>query len=120
MSNYKKWNTALIDYFFTNSDNQEVILYCDKEVINEIGEENDLGGIYEFVNQVIKEGSKTEIYDSYFNDRQGNSSTTINRNIKTSKGLKFSLLLHEKGLEKKVKLSYFSFNQNDLIKSILL
>lgn len=109
MSNYKKWNTALIDHFFTNNDKQEVILYCDEEVIDEIGKNNNIGTISDFVEQVIDEEKRIQIYDSYFNDRQGNLSTTINRNIKTSKGLKFSLLLHKKGIVKKVPLTYFSF-----------
>jgi hypothetical protein len=116
---YKKWNTALIDHFFYSNDNQEVILYCDEDVINEIGQSKRLGKIEDFLNQVILEEKRTEIYDSYFYDRRSNLSVEINRKIKNYKGLKFSLLLFEKGLEKKVSLSYFSFIITSILKHVL-
>lgn len=117
---YNKWNKALIDHFFNQHNNQEVILYCDEDVINEIGKANKLGNIQEFADQVVLEEKRFGIYDSYFNDRRGKLSVEINRKIINSKGLNFSLLLYEKGLEKKVTLSYFSFLIISILKHILL
>ncbi|MBU3661313.1 MAG: hypothetical protein FGM14_15700 [Flavobacteriales bacterium] len=115
MSEYKNWNNALIEHFFHIDKNQEIILYCDEDLINDIGDKNKLGNINNFVNEVISEEKRTEIYDSYFSDRSGKQSVSINKEIRSSNGLKFSLLLFEKGKQFKIKLSYLSF----LIISIL-
>lgn len=109
MSNYKEWNKALIDYYFHSNDGKEIILYCDEVIINEIGKHYNLGDIKDFVDQVIKEEKRIDIYDSFFDDRRGKSSVDVNRKINGAKGWKFSILLHEKGNQHKVSLSYFSF-----------
>lgn len=115
MSTYKKWNQALIDHYFNENKSQEIILYCDEEIINVIGKSKNFGGIKDFVDQVIKEDRRIAIYDSFFNDRTGKLSVDVNKKIRGAKGLKFPILLYEKGIENNVPLTYFSF----LIISIL-
>ena len=109
MSTYKEWNNALIEYYFHSNDSKEVILYCDEEIINEIGLKNNIGTIKDFVEHVINEVKRIDIYDSFFYDRRGKLSIDVNKKISGAKGLKFSILLYEKGCEYKVSLSYFSF-----------
>ena len=109
MSNYKEWNKALIDYYFHSNDGKEVILYCDEDIINEVGSKNKIGKIEDFVDHVIDEGKRIAIYDSFFDDRTGRLSVNVNKKIRGAKGLKFPILLYEKGIENNVPLTYFSF-----------
>jgi len=46
---YRKWNEAFVKYFFTDNTDEEIILYVDNDIINEIGKSNDLGGIEDFL-----------------------------------------------------------------------
>lgn len=48
--NYLEWATKLFEYYFNEDNNgQEVILYCDDEILNEIGGEN---GKDDFLNSI--------------------------------------------------------------------
>lgn len=105
---YKKWNTALINYYFNNNSEEEVILYCDEEIINEIGSKNNIGSISDFINCVLADEKKrTGIFDSYFPHRNGN--VALNRKIKANTDLKFSIVLYETGIEKKIPMTFFSY-----------
>lgn len=119
MSNYKKWNDAFKEYYFGNNDNQEVILYCDEEVINHVGDKHNIGDINSFINEVTLEEKRTDIYDSYFRDRSGKLSVKINKQIRKNKGLSFSLLLYEKGNEFRIQLTYLNFLLISILKHTL-
>lgn len=62
---YLEWNNALINYFFKKENNyKEIILYADKALINDIGEQNNLGNYQDFLeNILIDKGSRTAVYD---------------------------------------------------------
>lgn len=116
---YKKWNNALIKYYFNNNSEEEVILYCDEEIINEIGSKNKIGSISDFVNCVLTdEKGRTSIFDSYFHHRNGN--ITLNRKIKVNSDLKFSIVLYETGIEKKISLTFFSYIIISILKNTLI
>jgi hypothetical protein len=115
---YKKWNTALIDYYFNNNAEEEVILYCDEEIINEIGVSSNLGLLPDFINCVLadEEGRRT-VFDSFFNHRNGKVS--LNKKIISSHNLDFSIVLHETGIEKKISMTFFSCIITSILKNTL-
>jgi hypothetical protein len=105
---YKKWNEALIDYYFNENKTEEVILYCDEEIINEIGKGKNIGLLTDFINCVLAdEKCRFEIFDSLF--LKGSRDTKLNRKIITNIDLKFSIVLYESGIDRKIPLTFFSY-----------
>lgn len=49
---YFKWNDALWEYY-TQNDNDTILLYVDEDIINEIGEENKLGDVESFIDSIL-------------------------------------------------------------------
>lgn len=115
---YKRWNKALLDYYFTGNDsNKEVLLYCDEEIINEIGKENELGGFSEFINSTLdlEEVKRFEVFDSFFLS-SFRRTVSDNRSISNGKDQIFGVFLFKKEDGTKVNLSYFNFIITAIIK----
>lgn len=62
---FRKWNNALIKYFFHNNDCNEIFIYVNENILNEIGEQNHLGDYKQFLNIVLLDINqrKTLYYD---------------------------------------------------------
>jgi len=82
---YKKWNIALTNYFFNeNNINKEVILYADKNLVNEIGEKHGLGNYDDFIKCILIDfNSRCNLYDDIIDSpkRLGNNRVTINQEL---------------------------------------
>ena len=104
---YKRWNKALLNYYFKVENEQEVILYCDENIINTIGQENNLGTIENFINLClpISNNEKITIYESFF----GRTTTQINRRLNGSHDLKLAVTFYELERNTNIELSYFNF-----------
>ena len=65
---YYNWNKALLNYYFENENDQEVILYCDEEIINKIGSDKKIGNIEDFINVCLPntKDERIKIYESFF------------------------------------------------------
>ena len=62
---FKNWNEVLCSYFFPNDieEDAEVSLYIDKDEINELGREHELGGYDEFMRIImLPEKERQEVY----------------------------------------------------------
>lgn len=107
LMSYKKWNEALLSYYFENENDQEVILYCDEEIINKIGSDGKIGNIEDFINVCLPNtnNEKITIYESFF----GRTTTQINRRLNGSHDLKLAVTLYELEQKTKIELSYFNF-----------
>lgn len=77
------WTNAFVGYFFGQNE-ENVYLYVDEEIINQIGTNNDLGNIDSFLEAILLSyAEKCDIYDffrNYHNVLQPRD-TAINRNL---------------------------------------
>jgi hypothetical protein len=106
---YKKWNKALLDYYFTKEGNGEILLYCDEDLINLIGKQNSLGNINDFIDITLTDSAleRKTTFENFFG-RTG--STTMNRKLQSADGLKFSTLLYDTEKDNgKISLAFFNF-----------
>ncbi|MFD2914777.1 hypothetical protein [Psychroserpens luteus] len=108
-SNYIKWNNAFLNYFFNkNNKGKEVILYADEDLINKIGEENNLGNYQDFLKTVlVNKEVKVAIYDKVA------ASLGVRRNVSVNKVLKNSITEFSKVLKdlesRHHKVIYFNY-----------
>ncbi|GAA4053456.1 hypothetical protein [Flavobacterium chungnamense] len=115
---YKKWNEALIDYYFNENKTEEVILYCDEEIINEIGTTKNIGLLTDFINCVLAdENERFTIFDSLF--IKGGRDTRLNGKIKTNSDLKFSIVLYDTGIDRKIPMTFFSYIILSILKNTI-
>lgn len=92
--NYLKWNKSFVNYYFENNEDKEIILYADKDIINKIGEKNELGGIEDFLQSLIVDyEGRREIYKSIFGPVSGPNSVVINKGITKGSLFDFALFL---------------------------
>jgi len=63
MGNFLKWNKALVDYYFINNNQDEIIIDVDNELLDKIGEENKIGNHKDFYRSVIVDVNSKEIVD---------------------------------------------------------
>lgn len=82
---YRKWNIALTNHFFNESnESKEVILYADKNLINELGTINNLGSYNDFINCILVDfDSRCNLYDDIIATpkRLGNDRIVINKEL---------------------------------------
>jgi hypothetical protein len=105
---YIKWNKALTNHFFNeNNINKEVILYADKNLINELGSDNNLGSYDDFIKCILVnlEGRR-KIYDDVIQSPQRSGNVLINREL-SNKIKKFPNHLSTK--KGKIELVYFNY-----------
>ena len=65
IDDYRDWNNAFNNYFFNKrNEDEEVFLYITEEKINEIGKENNLGSLKDFLSTVLlNKDERAEFYD---------------------------------------------------------
>lgn len=66
IDDYRDWNNAFNNYFFNKkNEDEEVFLYITEEKINEIGKENNLGSLKDFLSTVLLHNDeRAEFYDA--------------------------------------------------------
>jgi hypothetical protein len=81
---YIKWNKALLNHFFNEkNENKEVILYADEDLIDKIGDQNNLGDYDTFLKIILVDiECKRSIYDKIASASGSNRSTEVNMALK--------------------------------------
>lgn len=66
IDDYRDWNNAFNNHFFNKkNEDEEVFLYITEEKINEIGKENNLGSLKDFLSTVLLHNDeRAEFYDA--------------------------------------------------------
>ena len=84
--NYIKWNKVLLNHFFNEkNDQKEVILYADEDLIDQIGEQNNLGDYNDFLKVVLVDiDTKRSIYDKIASASGSSRSTEVNKALRKS------------------------------------
>lgn len=104
-----KWTEALLDYFFSREENEEVFLFVDESILDQIGRDNGLGNHNNFVNTFqVSSDRRISLYDELYQQENGyrpNRTTRYNQELKTNNILKFAQLLGE-NLDKPYYFSY--------------
>jgi hypothetical protein len=78
--NYWKWNKALVDYYFTNNNETEIIIYVDNDILDKIGKKNNIGTHEDFYKSIIiNNDQRFNIVDPY---TRAIRTTDDNRKIK--------------------------------------
>ncbi|MBO0593255.1 hypothetical protein I2486_17775 [Cellulophaga sp. E16_2] len=107
--NYLEWNNALTNHFFNvKNDQKEVILYADEALINQIGEQNNLGNYNDFLKVVLVDKvGKCAIYDKVAAASGIRRTVDINKTINKSIS-EFPNILKDLG-SRNFKISYFNY-----------
>lgn len=94
------WTEALLDYFFSREENEEVFLYVDKSILDQIGRDNGLGDHNDFVNTFqVPSDKRINLYDELFLHENGykpRRNTKDNQLIKSPNILNFATFLEDK------------------------
>lgn len=91
-----KWVLALNEYYFSREEKEQVFLYVDEHILDQVGDSNGLGDHNAFVSTFLVSGKeeRIRIYDEMYRhkNRYGpNRTPADNRRILTSNILKFAL-----------------------------
>lgn len=96
--NFINWTEALVDYFFSRNTEEEVFLYVDESILDQIGEEKKLGNHEDFINTfIIPPEHRISVYDMLL-EHDGvlaNRTPADNRRL-NSNILEFASFLHDK------------------------
>ena len=78
IDDYRDWNNAFNNYFFNKrNEDEEVFLYITEEKINEIGKENNLGSLKDFLSTVLlNKDERAEFYDVLYRRYIGGTNDT--------------------------------------------
>ena len=88
-----KWTNSLIDYFFSRDSEEEVFLYVDEQILDQIGAEVGLGNHQSFLNTVlVSEDNRNCLYNELFHYVYGVFPEN-NSSHKSSSILQFAKLL---------------------------
>ena len=94
------WTNVLWDHFFSREENEEVFIYVDESIIDQIGNENGLGDHNDFIRTFqVPINNRIQLYDELFlqeNRYQPHRSTNDNRRLTSSSILNFAIFLEEK------------------------
>lgn len=103
------WTNTLLDYFFSREENEEVFLFVDQSILDQIGRDNGLGDHNDFVNTFqVPSDKRTKLYDELYQLEKGykpNRTTSENQELKSNNILKFAQILGE-NLDKPYYFSY--------------
>lgn len=103
------WNNALWDYFFSRDADEEVFLFVDQSILDQIGRDNGLGDHNDFVKTFqVPWDKRFNLYDELYQLEKGykpNRTTSDNQELKSNNILKFAQVLGEN----LVKPYYFSY-----------
>lgn len=120
---YKKWNEAFVKHYFEENKNEEIILYVDEDIINEIGKNYNIGNIDDFLGAIIIDIEvRKYIYQNNIG-RIPRGDVEFNRNIKSGSIFDFAAFLakEKNGLTKLPFLNYVIlaiYAKTDLDKTI--
>ena len=92
---YKQWNNAFVKYFFDNDIDEEIILYADRDIINKVGEKNNLGDVEDFLKAIIVNNDNRKLIYGNNIDRVPNGNVAFNRRIQSGSIFDFALFLSE-------------------------
>ena len=94
------WTEALWDYFFSRGADEEVFLFVDQSILDQIGRDNGLGDHNDFVKTFqVPSDKRIKLYDELYLDENGyypQRSTNDNQKIKSPSILNFAKFLEEK------------------------
>lgn len=103
---YKLWNEAFVKHFFEENKNKEIILYVDEDIIKDIGEKNNLGGVIDFLNAIIVDvDERSSIYQKNIG-RLPRGNVQFNRNMQAGSIFDFAAFLSENAKKKLPFLNY--------------
>lgn len=98
-ADFINWTNALIDYYFSRDSEEEVFLYVDGQILDQIGKENDLGDHQSFLNTyLVPIDERIRLYDElylYKNKYKPNRTTEDNRVLKSPRILNFARFLKD-------------------------
>ena len=96
-ADFINWTNALIDYFFSRDSEEEVFLYVDEQILDQIGKENELGDHHSFLNTfLVPIDDRIALYDELYlheNKYKPNRNPKVNRDLKTPLILNFASFL---------------------------
>ncbi len=91
------WTNALLDYFFSREDNEEVFLFVDQSILDQIGRDNELGDHQSFLYTfLVPVKDRIKLYDELYLDEnrlRPNRTTSDNQELKSPNILKFAQFL---------------------------
>lgn len=98
--NFINWTNALLDYFFSRNADEEVFIYVDESIIDQLGNDNGLGDHNDFIRTFqVPVDNRIQLYDELFlqeNRYMPHRSTKDNRRLTSSSILNFAIFLEEK------------------------
>ena len=99
-ADFINWTNALIDHYFSRDSEEEVFLYVDEQILDQIGKDNELGDHQSFLNTfLVPIDDRIALYDElypYGNECKPSRSTTDERCLRSSNILKFAIFLRKK------------------------
>ena len=66
-ADFINWTNALMDYFFSRDSEEEVFLYVDEQILDQIGKDNELGDHQSFLNTfLVPIDDRITLYDELY------------------------------------------------------
>lgn len=97
---FVNWTDALLDYFFSRETDEEIFLYVDEGILDQIGRDNGLGDHNDFVRTFqISGNTRIQLFDGLYLQENGHAprrTTNDNRRITSPNILNFAKFLEEK------------------------
>ena len=94
-----KWTDALVDHFFKRDNDDEIFLYVNKEILDEIGQKYDLGNSDDFLNIFLVDITKRiSLFDELYlleKKYKPSRSPEDNRQLKSPSIFNFAAILGE-------------------------
>lgn len=96
---FVRWTDAFVDYFFGRDNDDEVFLYVNKEILDEIGQKYDLGNSDDFLKVFLVDiGKRISLYDELYlleNNYKPSRTTEDNRKLKSPSIFNYAAILGE-------------------------
>ena len=94
---FVRWTDAFVDYFFGRDNDDEVFLYVNKEILDEIGQKYDLGNSDDFLKVFLVDiGNRISLYDDLYlleNNYKPSRTPEDNRKLKSPSIFNFAAIL---------------------------
>ena len=110
---FVRWTDAFVNYFFGRDNDDEVFLYVNKEIIDEIGRKYNLGNSDDFLRVFLVDiGNRISLYDELYlleNNYKPSRSPEDNRQLKSPSIFNFAAILGENLYRRPYYLPYVIF-----------
>lgn len=97
---FVRWTEAFVDYFFGRGNDEEVFLYVNKEIIDEIGKRNHIGNSDDFLKIFLVDVAKRiALFDELYlleNNYKPSRTPKDNRELKSPSIFNYAAILGEK------------------------